>query len=309
MHAPDPDNPYPIAGDERTGLLRPLVRVDHVDVGRFTYYDDPDGAEHFVRRCVIGHSPLVGGRLVIGSFCAIATGVRFFMGGANHPLDRISGYPFDVFGGAWADGFDERSLAALGRGDTRVGHDVWLGDGAIVLPGVTIDNGAVIGAGAVVARDVPSYAIVVGNPGRVVRRRFDDDTVARLNAIAWWVGLAARQDHAQRRSDPRMRRRRAREGAIGNAPARKPRRDSCRETVPSSCATPVFPCPSGCPRLSGPRAATTTGGPRTIVPPPVTPYLKAIIDTSTRTSAPGLPPGNAPTSTAARDGGVPPSAQ
>ena len=130
--------------------------------------------------------PPVGGRLVVGAFCAIATGVRFFLGGANHPLDAISGYPFDVFGGAWAEGFDERSLGALDRGDTRVGHDVWLGNGAIVLPGRTIGNGAVIGAGAVIAHDVPSYAIAVGNPARVVRRRFDDDTVARLNAIAWW---------------------------------------------------------------------------------------------------------------------------
>jgi virginiamycin A acetyltransferase len=77
-------------------------------------------------------------------------------------------------------------MSAPSRGDTVVGHDVWLGYQALVLPGVTIGHGAVVAAAAVVAGDVPPYGVVAGNPARVVRRRFDDDDVARLLRAAWW---------------------------------------------------------------------------------------------------------------------------
>jgi virginiamycin A acetyltransferase len=77
-------------------------------------------------------------------------------------------------------------MAAPSRGDTVVGHDVWLGYGALVLPGVTIGHGAVVAAASVVARDIPPYAVVVGNPARVVRSRFSADDVERLLRAAWW---------------------------------------------------------------------------------------------------------------------------
>jgi len=90
-----------------------------------------------------------------------------------------------VFGAGWADTMDI-VMSAPSRGDTVVGHDVWLGYSALVLPGVRIGHGAVVAAASVVARDVPPYAIVAGNPARVIRSRFPEEDVARLLRAAWW---------------------------------------------------------------------------------------------------------------------------
>ncbi len=173
-------------GFSRIGFLRAVVRAPGIEVGEYTYYDDPDGPEHFVERCVLYHFPFVGDRLVIGRFCAIATGVRFIMNGANHAMSGFSTYPFNIFGSGWEAGFDPTTWEAENRGDTVIGHDVWLGAGAVVMPGVKVGSGAIVAALAVVAGDVPPYAIVAGNPARVIRTRFDAETVERLLAIAWW---------------------------------------------------------------------------------------------------------------------------
>jgi len=124
-------------------------------------------------------------RLVIGRYCALATGVRFLMNGANHRLDGPSTFPFPSMGGSWAQNVD--LLVDLpSRGDTVVGNDVWLGNGVTVMPGVRIGHGAVVAAGSVVVKDVPDHGVVGGNPARLIRRRFDDATVDRLLAVAWW---------------------------------------------------------------------------------------------------------------------------
>jgi virginiamycin A acetyltransferase len=175
-----------VAGFSRVGFLRAVVKTPGVEVGEYTYYDDPDGPEHFVERCVLYHYPFVGDRLVIGRFCAIAARVRFIMNGANHAMGGFSTYPFNIFGGGWEEGFDPATWDAENLGDTVVGHDVWLGMEALVMPGVNVGSGAIVAARSVVAADVPPYAIVAGNPARVVRMRFDEGTVARLLAIAWW---------------------------------------------------------------------------------------------------------------------------
>lgn len=183
---PDPLNSHPVDGQPRVGFLKPLVDDPQIEIGEFTYYDDPDGPEHFVERCVLYKFPFVGDRLVIGRFCALATGVRFIMNGANHAMDGFSTFPFNIFGGGWEEGFDPASWERSARGDTRIGHDVWIGRDAVVLPGVTIGNGAIIAAHAVVAADVPPYAVVAGNPAGVTRRRFGEDEIRRLESIAWW---------------------------------------------------------------------------------------------------------------------------
>lgn len=124
-------------------------------------------------------------KLVIGKFCALGTGVRFLMNGANHRMDGPSTFPFPIMGGSWADHFD--LLAGLpGRGDTVVGNDVWFGYHAMVMPGVRIGHGAIIAAGAVVVDDVPDYGIVGGNPATLIRTRHTDEEIARLLALAWW---------------------------------------------------------------------------------------------------------------------------
>ncbi|MCO5057460.1 MAG: CatB-related O-acetyltransferase [Rhizobiaceae bacterium] len=186
MQGPNPDIKHPIPMHPRVGFLRPLVDAANVEIGDFTYYDDPDGPEHFVDKCVLHHYDFIGDRLVIGRFCAIAEGARFIMNGANHAMSGFSTYPFNIFGHGWEEGFDPRSWECELRGDTVIGNDVWIGMEAIILPGVTVGDGAIIGARAVVAADVPAYAIVAGNPAHVIKRRFDDRTIERLLAIAWW---------------------------------------------------------------------------------------------------------------------------
>lgn len=119
----------------------------------------------------------------VGRYCSIGNNVA--AGGSNHPMEAVSTSPafYDrVFGAqAWTPApYDRRSARV------RIGHDVWIAAHARVLPGVSIGNGAVVGMGAVVAGDVPDYAVVVGNPARVIRRRFDDALCARLAALAWW---------------------------------------------------------------------------------------------------------------------------
>jgi virginiamycin A acetyltransferase len=183
--APDPLSPHPLPGHPRVAFLRPLVSHPQIEVGDYTYYDDPGGPERFERENVLYLYPFVGDRLVIGRFCALGTGVRFLMNGANHPTGGVSTYPFPIFGAGWATALD-RVMETPTRGDTLVGHDVWIGYEALVLPGVRIGSGAIVGARSVVTKDVPAYSVVAGNPARVVRQRFDDDTVARLLALAWW---------------------------------------------------------------------------------------------------------------------------
>lgn len=133
-----------------------------IEVGEYTYYDDPDGVENFEKN-VLYYFPFVGDRLRIGKFCAIARGVKCIMNGANHQMDGISSYPFLIFGHGW-----ESATPAPGelpyKGDTVIGNDVWIGYDALIMPGVTIGDGAIIAARSVVATDVPAYAIVGGNP-------------------------------------------------------------------------------------------------------------------------------------------------
>jgi len=182
MH-PDPGTLHPVAGQDRVVFLKPLVRSPKIEVGDFTYYDHPERATAFEADAVLyAFGPE---RLVIGRYCAIGAGVRFLMGGANHADLGPSTYPFGIFGGDWADTMD-LVMSAPSRGDTIVGNDVWLGYDALVLPGVTIGDGAVVAAASVVSADVPSYAIVAGNPARVVRRRYEDPDVERLLAAGWW---------------------------------------------------------------------------------------------------------------------------
>jgi virginiamycin A acetyltransferase len=184
MHGPDPDTPYPMAGFPQVCFLKNIIKQPNIDIGDYTYYDDPDGAHHF-EASVLYHFPFIGDVLRIGKFCALARGVKFIMNGANHQMSGISTYPFFIFGNGW-----EGARPAPGelpyKGDTVIGNDVWIGYDALIMAGVTIGDGAIIASRSVVTADVPPYAIVGGNPAQVIRRRFDDAAVARLLQIAWW---------------------------------------------------------------------------------------------------------------------------
>jgi acetyltransferase-like isoleucine patch superfamily enzyme len=124
------------------------------------------------------------GTLKIGKFCSIAEGVEILLGG-NHRPDWVTTYPFNAISSYWPEAAEIQGHPAT-RGDVIIGHDVWIGNYATILSGITIGNGAVIGAGAMVTKDVEPYAIVAGNPARLVRKRFDETTIARLQSLSWW---------------------------------------------------------------------------------------------------------------------------
>lgn len=187
MSGPDPRVLHPLQDHPRVVFLQPLAEGrPNVTVGAFSYYDDPEAPEAFFERNVLHHYEFSGDHLYIGAFCAIATGVRIFMNGANHAMSGFTTYPFDIFGNAWSQRFDPSIYAREDRGDTVIGADVWIGHEALVMPGTRIGAGAIIGARAVVSGEVPPYAIVAGNPARVVRHRFSQETVEALLTTAWW---------------------------------------------------------------------------------------------------------------------------
>jgi virginiamycin A acetyltransferase len=181
---PCPLDPQPIRGWRGTAYLKTIVDHPLIEVGEFSYYDDPDGPERFVETCVRYLFDFVGDRLVIGKFVAIAARAQFLMNGANHDMRGFSTYPFASFG--FAGDAPPRDGGPPPRGDVVIGDDVWIGREAVIMPGVRIGAGAIVGARAVVTRDAPPYAVVAGNPARIVRRRFDEATVARLLALRWW---------------------------------------------------------------------------------------------------------------------------
>lgn len=185
MPLPDPTNAFPITlpdGSKHAGTVLLAAVIDHpkLVVGDYTYASDFTPPEDWASHLAPYLFPFSQETLRIGKFCQIAHGVRFITASANHAMDGLSCYPFPVFGHTVPDGYqpDKR--------DTTIGHDVWLGYGAMVLPGASIGHGAIIGAGAVVRGHVPPYGIVTGNPGTVVKKRFDDATIAQLLDIAWW---------------------------------------------------------------------------------------------------------------------------
>jgi virginiamycin A acetyltransferase len=182
MTGPSPDERFPIQGVTRTGFLKPFITRPNIVVGDYTYYDDPRGPAAFESN-VLYHFDFVGDRLIIGKYCSIAAETRFVMNGGNHPTTWMTTYPFPVFGRGW-----EAAMPAAwpNRGDTVVGNDVWFGYRALVMPGVTIGDGAIVATAAVVTKDVPPYAIVGGNPATPIRYRFDPPTIQRLLALRWW---------------------------------------------------------------------------------------------------------------------------
>lgn len=164
-------------------FLKNFIISPRIEVGDYTYYHDFEGAQHFEKKNVLYLHDWLKDKLVIGKFCSIAMGTRFLMNSANHKTDLISTYPFAIMDPVWQELCETPFFV---KGDTIVGNDVWFGYESLILPGVKIGNGAVIGARSVVTKDVAPYTIVAGNPARIIRQRFDAETIAHLEKIQWW---------------------------------------------------------------------------------------------------------------------------
>ena len=186
MTIPD-EKIYPRKGDTQTVYLKNVVTRPSIQVGEYTMYNDfVNDPRDFEKNNVLYQYPVNHDWLLIGKFCSIACGAKFLFNSANHALGSLSTYPFPIFYDEW--GLDGKNVADAwdNKGDITLGNDVWIGYEAVILAGVTIGDGAIIGARAVVTRDVPPYAIVGGVPARLIRRRFDEATIESLLALQWW---------------------------------------------------------------------------------------------------------------------------
>lgn len=183
----NPELIYPRTGDRETVYLKNVINNPLISVGDYTIYNDfINDPREFQSRNVLYHYYVNRDRLSIGRFCSIACGAKFLFNSANHSLSSLSSYTFPIFYDEWL--LDPASVTDAwdNKGDIVVGNDVWIGFEAVILSGVTIGDGAVIGARAVVTKDVPPYTIVAGVPARPLRLRFSQDTIEMLSALRWW---------------------------------------------------------------------------------------------------------------------------
>lgn len=178
---PDPNQAFPIKGEKRLIFLKNMVDHPQISIGDYTYYDDPDDVQNFIKN-VLYLFDFMQDHLVIGKFCQIATGVRFIMNGGNHDMSGFTTYPFKVFGHSW----EKALMKPVHKGDILIGNDVWIGYQATIMPGVTIGDGAIVASQSVVTKDVESYSIVGGNPAKLIRKRFTQDIIDILLGMQWW---------------------------------------------------------------------------------------------------------------------------
>ncbi|MBW7571904.1 CatB-related O-acetyltransferase [Caproiciproducens faecalis] len=178
---------YPRTGDNQTIYLKNVITDPSIEIGDYTIYNDfVNDPRDFQKNNVLYHYPINHDRLIIGKFCSIACSARFLFTSANHTMRSLATYTFPVFFEEW--GLDVKNImdAWDNKGDIVIGSDVWVGYEAVILPGVTIGDGAIIGARAVVTKDVQPYTIVGGVPAKPLRKRFSDDTIASLECLRWW---------------------------------------------------------------------------------------------------------------------------
>lgn len=178
---------YPRSHDNQTVYLKNVVTRQNIEVGDYTIYNDfVNDPRDFEKNNVLYQYPINGDKLCIGKFSSIACGARFIFNSANHALKSLSNYTFPIFFEEW--GLDAQNITSAwdNKGNIVIGNDVWIGYEAVILSGVTIGDGAVIGARAVVTKDVSPYTIVGGVPAKPIRKRFDDETISALLECRWW---------------------------------------------------------------------------------------------------------------------------
>ena len=176
---PDASAVYPINGYDKEIYIKPTIKNPNIIVGEFSYIADSEFENH-----VTNFYPWSRDKLIIGKFCQIAAGVEFVMNDANHQMSSVSTFPFYTLEGWNMEAPKPEDMPF--KGDTVVENDVWIGQNAVILPGVHIGSGAIIGANSVVGSDVAPYTIVAGNPAKPIRKRFDEELIALMLAWKWW---------------------------------------------------------------------------------------------------------------------------
>ena len=152
---------------DKTAKIEKNTNIRYSRIGRYTY--------------VSAHSSVIYTK--VGNFCSIAAGVK--IGGGGHDLESVSTSPLFKKGkNIFRKNFGNNAF--MPYKNTTIDNDVWIGNCALILQGVHIGNGAVIGAGSVVTKDVPPYAVVAGNPARIIRYRFSDNIIVKLEVSRWW---------------------------------------------------------------------------------------------------------------------------
>lgn len=172
-------------------MKKPVVIEHRPKAGRTSYRAGPMPGDPVV--CIVDRFSYCRVRLMwygekailrIGRYTSVAPSVTVFIGG-DHRTDWVTTYPVELLAEFWPD-IVVPAASSIGKGDVDIGHDVWIGDNAIIMSGVAIGHGAVVGAGSVVTKDVAPYTVVAGNPAREIRQRFADGDIARLLEICWW---------------------------------------------------------------------------------------------------------------------------
>lgn len=178
---------YPRSNDKQTVYLKNVITDQSISVGEYTIYNDfVNDPCDFQKNNVLYHYPINHDSLTIGKFCSIACGAKFLFTSANHTMKSLATYTFPIFFEEWDLDVKNITSAWDNKGDIVIGNDVWIGYEAVILSGVTIGDGAIIGAHAVVTKDIPPYTIVGGVPAKPIRKRFDEKTIAKLLGLQWW---------------------------------------------------------------------------------------------------------------------------
>lgn len=178
---------YPRSMDKQTVYLKNVINNPNIIVGEYTMYNDfVNNPVLFEKNNVLYHYPINNDKLIIGKFCSIACGAKFLMNSANHTMNSLSTYPFPIFFEEWNLKKEDITSAWDNKGDIIIGNDVWIGYEAVIMPGVTIADGAIIATRAVVTKDVPPYAIVAGVPAKIIKKRYDEEKIQKLLKLKWW---------------------------------------------------------------------------------------------------------------------------
>lgn len=167
MFGPHPDAIYPNPAIPSVCFIKNVITRPTIKVGDYTYYDDNESPADFEKH-VTHHYDFIGDDLIIGKFCALGKGIEFIMNGANHRMNSVTTYPFNIFGNGWGKATPSLDDLPL-KGDTIIGNDVWFGQNVTVMPGVHIGDGSIIAANSTVTSDIPPYSVAGGNPCRLIK--------------------------------------------------------------------------------------------------------------------------------------------